>query len=920
MNTFIAEVVTHLIKKDIDFNETIFILPNKRAGLFLKKELSLQLNKTFFAPEILSSEAFFGELSLLHPVDNIEALFVFYEVYLELTPKDQIESFDIFSSWAQLLINDFIEIDRYLIEPSHIFDYLSAIKDIDHWSLDHNQTENTARYLSFWKRLKAYYHSFNSKLLSENKGHQGLQYREAINNLEGYLASNNKTHIFVGFNALNKAEEVVFQELINQNRADIFWDLDVHFFNNPLHDVGLFMRSYYQKWPFYKSNAFNWVSNNYSKKKDLKIIGAIKNVGQVKQIGAILKDEFKLNNGDLSNTAVVLGDENQLTPILNSIPANIEHINITMGLPLKSVSISSFFELLFNQHQTKPKKYYYKEVIALLNHSAIISLYSKSAMVEKNTYIHGINTNNTTFIDFEHLNGGLSESKILVNTIFASWEDNPNTALNNCIQLIVQLKNSLSSNKNQHLLELSNAYKFYTLFNELKKRISKNTYVGNIRTLFGLYKELLKSETIDFRGEPLRGLQIMGVLESRLLDFETVIISGVNEGILPAGKQHNSFIPFDVKIENGLPTYKEKDAIYAYHFYRLLQRAKKVYILYNTEADVLIGGEPSRFIKQLQIENIHNIENLVSIPKTDLDVRELKRVEKSASLITDLKLLAEKGFSPSSLTNYIRNPIDFYYSKVLSIRETEEVEETVAANTLGNVIHKTLEDFYQPYVGIYLETSHLENMIKMVDDAVFGHFKYYYRLGDFTKGKNLIIFEVAKRYVFNFLQKELETLKSNHTIKIIALEQKVRIKIDIPELDFPVFINGIVDRIDNYDGTLRIIDYKSGKVEQRDVEIINWEDLTSDYKKYSKSFQLLSYAFMLHQNKEIVLPLTAGIISFKNLQGDYVLNFSKKDKNGSYANKDVLINEDTLLNYYKSLKDLILEIFNPAIDFIEKET
>lgn len=920
MKTFIAEVVAYLIEKNTDFNQTIFILPNKRAGLFLKKELSLQLRKTFFAPDILSSEAFFSELSQLHSVNNIEALFVFYEVYLELTPQDQIEPFDTFSSWAQLLINDFIEIDRYLIEPSQIFDYLSAIKDIDHWSLDQNQTESTAKYLSFWKRLNTYYHNFNSKLLSRNKGHQGLQYREAINNLEDYLASKNKVHIIVGFNALNKAQEVVFQELIIQNRAEIFWDIDAQFLNNPLHDVGLFIRHYHEKWPFYKTNSFNWISDNYSKNKDIKIIGAIKNVGQVKQIGAILKEEHQLNNGDLSNTAVVLGDEGQLMPFLSSIPSDIEHINITMGLPLKNLSISSFFELLFNLHQTKTTKYYYKDVVALLNHTAIIALYSKSAMTEKNAFIQKINTNNITYIDFEHLNNGLSHSQTLVNTLFEPWQDEPNTALNHCTQLLIQLKNSLSLNRNQHLLDLSNTYKFYTLFNELKKLISKNTYVNNIATLFGLYKELLKSETIDFIGEPLKGLQIMGVLESRLLDFETVIISGVNEGILPAGKQHNSFIPFDVKIENGLPTYKEKDAIYAYHFYRLLQRAKKVYILYNTEADVLIGGEPSRFIKQLQIENIHNIENLVSIPKTDLEVRELKKVEKSPSLMSDLKLLAEKGFSPSSLTNYIRNPIDFYYSKVLNIKETDDVEETVAANTLGNVVHKTLEDFYLPYVGKNLEATHIEKMIEKVDNVVFGHFKYYYRLGDFTKGKNLIIFEVAKRYVFNFLQKELETLKNNQTIKIVALERKVRVKIALPELDFPVFLNGIVDRIDEYNGTPRIIDYKSGKVEQLDVEIFNWEDLTSDYKKYSKSFQLLTYAFMLHQNNEISLPVTAGIVSFKNLQGAYVLHFSKKDKNGAYANKELMISEDTLLNYYKSLKDLILEIFNPAIDFVEKET
>lgn len=920
MKTFIAEVVSHLISKEVDFNETIFILPNKRAGLFLKKELSHQLKKTFFAPQILSSEAFFSELSQLQSLHTIETLFIFYEVYLEITPPEEIEPFDTFSSWAQLLINDFIEIDRYLIEPSHIFGYLSAIKDIHHWSLDANQTDNTARYLSFWKRLNNYYNLFNSKLINQNKGHQGLQYREAINNLEGYLASNTKTHLFIGFNALNKAEEVVFQKLIAQNHAEIFWDIDAHFFANSLHDVGLFMRSYQQNWPFYKSNSFNWISNNYTEKKDIKIIGAVKNVGQVKQIGAILSDEYNLNNGNLSNTAVVLGDENQLAPFLNSIPSTIDNINITMGLPLKSVTISSVFELLFNLHQSNPKQYYYIDIIALLNHTSLVLIYSKQALDEKNNYIKLINTNNITFITYEHLKNNLTKSQTLVNTLFASWEDQPKVALENCIQLIIQLKNSLSTKKSDHLLELSNNYKFYTLFNELKQLTNKNTYVNNIHTLFGLYKELLKSETIDFKGEPLKGLQIMGVLESRLLDFETIIISGVNEGILPAGKQHNSFIPFDVKIENGLPTYKEKDAIYAYHFYRLLQRAKKVYIIYNTEADVLVGGEPSRFIKQLQIENIHNIENLTSIPKTELDIRALKTVEKSPSLLEDLKLLAAAGFSPSSLTNYIRNPIDFYYSKVLNIKETETVEETVAANTLGNIIHKTLEEFYQPYIGKFLEPVHIEKMMGDVEQVVVAHFKTYFRLGDFTKGKNLIIFEVAKRYVFNFLQKELETLNNNHTIKIVALEKKVRIKINIPEINFPVFINGIVDRIDLYNGTTRIIDYKSGKVDQSHVEIVEWDDLTSDYKKFSKSFQLLTYAYMLHQNDEVSLPITAGIISFKNLQGDYVLNFSKKDKNGRGAHKDELISEDVLKHYYKSLKDLVLEIFNPTIDFVEKET
>ena len=912
MASFIQDVIADLQNKSVDISQLTFVLPSKRSGVFLTHALSKTLKKTQFAPEILSIEEFVETLSDLKYSSNTELLFEFYEIYLKLTPKDQVEPFDKFSKWAQLLLQDFNEIDRYLIPTEQIFDYLKAIKEINHWSLAENQTDHIVNYLSFWKRLKSYYNQLKDNLISKKKGYQGLVYREAVEGLEKYIATNShKKHVFVGFNALNKAEETIIQELLQQDLATIYWDIDKTFMDNPIHDAGLFMRTHKARWPYFEKHPFNWISNTYQSEKHIEVIGTPKNVGQVKHIGELL-DTIHKNQKTLQNTAVILGDETLLMPLLNSIPKSIDTINITMGLPLASIPLASLFEALFKIHKTDTKQLYYKDVISIVSHQVIQPLF------EGNEIIDYIQNHNMVYVSVDKLKT-LAPNKVdIIELLFQSWDNNPDKAIKSCSQLILSIKDTLSVDKSNNLLALEYLYRFNEVFNELQRLNATYHHIYSINTLFGLYKELLKSETLDFKGEPLQGLQIMGMLESRVLDFETVIISSVNEGILPAGKSTNSFIPFDVKIENGLPTYKEKDAVYTYHFYRLLHRAKEIYILYNTEPDVLNGGEKSRFITQLDIEKLHPIEHYVVSPKVPSIVTHLKCVKKTSVVLDNIKQLAEDGFSPSSLTNYIRNPIDFYYDKILGIKNYEDVEETVAANTLGNVIHQTLEDFYKPLVNVFMTEKHIEAMKTMIDQTVETHFQSHYKEGDITKGKNLIIFEIAKRYIHNFLNKELETIKAGHQIKIIAVEKKTKIRFHVPELDFPVYLKGTVDRIDECDGITRIIDYKTGKVEQKHVEIVDWNALITDYDKYSKSFQVLTYAYMLNEEQLISGSIEGGIISFKNLQGDYFLRFTKKDKTGRGANKIQEITHGTLDEYTIQLKQLILEICNPEIDFIEK--
>ncbi|GAA4305268.1 PD-(D/E)XK nuclease family protein [Aestuariibaculum suncheonense] len=921
MTTFIFDVLRDLQENHRNLSELTFVLPSKRAGLFLKHQLHKVCQQTIFAPEIISIEEFVEELSGLKTVSNTELLFEFYNTYLQLSKKEEADSFEVFTKWAQILLQDFNEIDRYHIPQKKIFDYLIDIKEIEHhhWSLEENQTEFIKNYLAFWNKLHSYYNHFSEALKAKSIGYQGLLYREAADSITNYIENNSdKQHVFLGFNALNTCEETIIQALLKHNLADIYWDIDAKFFNNTYHDASLFTRQHKKNWTYFKENDFKWITNNYTIEKNISTFAIPKNIGQAKYIGSLLK-QLQQDNPDLENTAVVLGDEDLLIPVLNSIPDGINALNITMGFPLKSIPLAWLFESLFYLHKASSITFYYKDVINIISHQFIRPLFYINETDYASKLIETIDANNIIYLTTSRLKEIATESKTIIDLLFSNWDESIETALKNCSELIIQIKNHLDQDKDANLLSLEYLYRFNELFNELDNLNSKYKHINDVSTLFGIYKELLSSETLDFQGEPLKGLQVMGMLESRVLDFETVIISSVNEGVLPSGKSNNSFIPFDLKIENKLPTYKEKDAVYTYHFYRLLQRAKNVYILYNTEADVLTGGEKSRFITQLELEGIHNINHQILTPKVPVIKPSEQTVEKTEQLIKDIKAVAEKGFSPSSLTSYIRNPIDFYYQKILKIKEHDDVEETVAANTLGTVVHNTLEDFYKPLEGSFISAEIIKNLKNKIDERVTFHFKNEYKEGDITKGKNLIIYEIAKRFVSNFLDFEIKDLKAGNEIKIVAIEADNKVEItDIPELNFPVKLVGKVDRVDEYNGVIRIIDYKTGRVDQNQVEIINWEDLTSDYKKYSKSFQVLTYAYMMHLTNEIKLPVEAGIISFKNLSAG-VLKFAKKDKPGYGAKKDVLITNETLYNFKNELKNLILEICNPNIPFTEKD-
>ncbi|WP_422082985.1 PD-(D/E)XK nuclease family protein [Ulvibacterium sp.] len=915
MQSFLEEVISETWQKYDSLEDVIFILPSKRAGTFLKHVIATTSKKPIFLPEIHSIEGFVEKVSGLTSAKPAQQLFELYGAYKKSSYSNK-DDFFAFSKWGRALLQDINEIDRYVIDAKELFSNLSNIQQLNHWSLDTGKTEIMKEHLKFWDGLHELYDIFNSTLLEKGLGHQGLLYRKAYERLDSYVGTiGSQIHIFIGFNALNTSESQIIQKVLLTTKSDIHWDLDTCFLEDPVHDASHFIRHHLKKWPYFQKNSPKGIGTNYNSKKKIQIIGAPKNVAQAKYVGQLLRELNETASNGLRNTAVVLSDETLLNPLLNSIPKEIEHINITMGYPLQKTAVATLFLQLLNLNIRKTKKgWYHQDVLDLLSHPYVQKVLEHDLDEPAISLPEEIKKKNWIYLDSRKIESILGTRKTIISHLFLDGTPTPKEFVKSCLDIIELLKNNLQDSND--LLSLEYLYRFYNLFNQISGLLTQYDFIKDLKSLQGLYLDLLSVETLDFKGEPLEGLQVMGMLESRNLDFENVIITSVNEGILPSGKSNNSFIPFDLKLYHGLPTYKEKDAVYTYHFYRLLQRAKQIYILYNTEPDVLEGGERSRLIAQLLTDEHKkgDILEKIAAPMVMAPSKKVNSIEKDENLLNLIKDHAGRGFSPTSLSNYIRNPLDFYKRNLLGIDDIAEVEETVAANTFGTIIHDTLEQIYTPCVGKYLSKEYLKSALLDVERLVRSNFSNSYPGSDITMGKNLIAFNVMVRYINNFIKLEIEQLK-HHQVKIIALETKLEAQLDIPETSFPIILKGKIDRIDEVDGATRIIDYKTGAVTPPQVEITNWNDLLEDYK-YSKAFQLLCYT-LLYRQKNPLNSLQAGIISFKNL-GAGLLQFAVKDTRNS-RKKERGITQKTLEAFTIQLKELVLEICNPDVPFTEKE-
>ncbi|CAM1350476.1 PD-(D/E)XK nuclease family protein [Tenacibaculum insulae] len=912
MNSFISETLDDILQTTKSFEDVVFILPSQRAGVFVKQIFKNKILAGFL-PEVLNIGDFVEEIAEINKADSVQLLFHFYTIYKQIEEKP--DTFDVFSSWAFTVLQDFNEVDQHLINPREIFVYLRDVHRLQKWSVkgEFKETELMKDHFSFMEKLEKLYATFYQFLIEKKIGYQGVLYREATKKVAAFINKNQaKKYYFIGFNALNASEEFLFQEFLSAKNTKVYWDVDKGFYQGN-HQAGSFLRKYKKQWKYYEKNSIETIKNYFSEAKNIEVIGASKNITQIKHAGEILS---KLPN--YNNTALVLADETLLPITLNSLPKSVEAINITMGYPLKDIPTTSLvlaiFQLFNNQDKLQKKQvneFYHKDVIRFVKDASIYKLLqideanniadviSKTIVKENNTFISKDEI--TTFL--APLNASVKEIMSAVFTPFSSISE----FLSRIIQLINLLKDTANDLEKEYL------FRFYTAFTQLQNLHIEFNYVQDLKTLHQFFKQLIQSESLSFQGEPLQGLQLMGVLETRVLDFENVIITSVNEGVLPAGSQQNTFIPFDAKIAFGLPTYKEKDALFSYHFFRLLQRAKNIFILYNTEHDVFGSGEKSRFVTQLEMMRDDITEKIIS-PKVVTSSTNLKEIEKNPQILARLKELAQKGISPSALTNYLYNPIAFYKQKIVRINEFDNVEETVAANTMGTVVHDTLDKLYQPYFGKFLKLDDVRKMQQQSKELVSFYFSEHFKNGDVSTGKNRLVFEVANRFVENFLNKEIELLKDkNNQLKIIETEKKISAEIIVEGIDFPIRIHGEVDRIDELNGVTRIIDYKTGMVDATKLKVTDFASIRD--LKHHKAIQVMLYAFIYWQTEKATIKngFEAGIISFKNLKSGFLkMNFSS-----NYRTPDNDINEERLEEFMSEIKLFLKELYNPDLNFIE---
>ena len=909
MQSFISETLDDILKTTSSFENVVFVLPSQRAGVFVKQSLKDKIS-TGFLPQILNIEQFVSEISEIKKVDAVQLLFHFYSIYKELEVNP--DSFDVFSSWAFTVLQDFNEVDLHLIDSREIFVYLRDIERLRKWSVKgtFKETELMKDHFSFLEKLNDYYTDFYQFLIENNIGYQGVLYREAVKKVTDYISNQtNKKFFFIGFNALNKSEEILFQEFLAAGNSEIYWDIDKAFLENN-HQAGNFIRKYKSEWKYYENNPLKSIGNWFSKEKHIEVIGASKNITQIKYAGEVL-GKFSNHN----NTALVLADETLLPITLNSLPKNVEVINITMGYPLKDIPttslIFSVFQLFITQEKlqkTASNLFYHKDVIRFLKHASIYKLLSDNEIAIDSLIASHIIENNNTFVNEKMIHSFFKdlESKNVLKQIFVPFSD-----ISEFLGRIINLINLLKENTTE--LEREYLFRFYTAFTQLQTLHSEFNFVKDLKTLHQFFRQLIQSESLSFQGEPLQGLQLMGMLETRVLDFENVILTSVNEGVLPANNSQTTFIPFDAKVQFGLPTYREKDAIFSYHFFRLIQRAKNVFILYNTESDAFGGGEKSRFVTQLEMLR-DNINHKIVSPKVVTAATPLKEIQKNDAVLEKLKELATKGISPSTLTNYLYNPIAFYKQKVLKIKELNDIEETVAANTMGTVVHETLDELYTPFIGKFISVNDISLMQKNAKNLVEKHFSIWFKNGDLSTGKNRLIYEVANRFVSNFLTQEKQLLKDEYNqLKIVATEQDLSAMIDVEGIDFPIKIHGQVDRIDELNGITRIIDYKTGMVSATNLKVTDFENITD--LKYHKAIQVLLYAYLYTKstNFNFEKPLEAGIISFKNLKNGFLkMNFSS-----NYRIPGNAITEEKLEEFLDQIKLVLQELYNPEISFVE---
>lgn len=936
MTPFLQRLAREIVRMPVDDpGKVCVVLPNRRAGLYLKKYLAKELQKAAWAPATYSIEDFITTISGFGMADPAGLLFEFYKVYTD-NVREKAQDFEHFTDWAEVLLQDFDEIDRYMADPEKVFHYLDAARALSVWNLNAAPlTQQEQDYVEFYRSLNDLYRELRSRLTAQKQVYQGLAYRLTAENIEEIRKTLpwNKI-IFAGLNALSVAEVQIIDSLVSGSHAELFWDADAYYTDNPLMEAGVFLRQHFQKWPREKQS---WIGTDFRDgAKKIKVTGIPGIAGQARLAGDIIM-KMKMDAEAPDHTAIVLADEKLLLPVLYTLPEDIGPVNVTMGYPFRLTQLYHLISLFFRMQETAiqlserrrstDKAFYVKDILKLLAHPYLqmFAPESGSDAPDFRQIADILKNRNRIFLrpgellKFSASSG--DEFRNLNELLFQFWES-PSSGLRCLMALTGLIRDKVIAMDSQPYidrdLDIEYLYHFSGILNRSIAMAEQYPFIKSVSSLKKILFSLLDKSRLPFTGEPLRGLQVMGVLETRAIDFENIVVLSVNEGILPSGRVPNSFIPFDIKTEFGLPTFKQKDAVFAYHFYRMLQRAENIHLIYDTEGDQMKGGERSRFIMQLGFElkkynpGISFDESLEK-PSSELsgNVKEII-IPKSETILERLSAKTLSGFSPTAFSLYITCPLKFYFQEVLGLAETESVEETIESKTMGTVIHQVLFQIFEPFTGKAVDAQSLTASLGAIETLTHEAFRKHYPEGDTELGKNHLILRVVLLFLRNFIKSEIEQLaatdEKKSRLEILSLEKKLEYILTChPEgKTYNVKIKGHVDRIDRINGMTRIIDYKTGSVQARELSLKDWDQLSTD-PKTGKALQLLIYGWLYLKNKTSdSTDLRVGNISLRRISAGFI-PVKVPNEQG--------FQDDTSDQIEKQLIKLLEEILDPGVPF-----
>lgn len=943
MESFLKLVAADLYKHtEGNLAHTAVVFPNKRAGLFFNEYLAQESDSPIWSPAYVSISELFRSLSPWEVGDPVKLVCELYKIFRRETQST--ETLDDFYFWGEMLISDFDDADKNRVDTDKLFSNLQDLRNImdDYTFIDDEQEEairqffqnfsierRTAlkeRFISLWNVLGNIYKGFRESLASQNIAYEGMMYRHVIEHLDVDKLPYEK-YVFVGFNVLNKVEHTLFTQLKDAGKAVFYWDYDEFYMKENrqavTHEAGEFIRRNLRDFP---SPLSGELFKNLSKPKEVHYIASSTENAQARYLPQWIRNNLTTPEKE---TAVVLCNEALLQPVLHSLPAEVKHVNITMGFPLSQTPVYSFLITLLELHthgfNFKSGRYTFQSVVTLLKHPYTRQLTGQAELLEKEL------TRNNRFYP---LPGELGKDEFLTQ-LFTPLSGNLNLCirLSETLQQVASIYQANTSGTEDtdafNQLYRESLFKAYTTINRFRTLIEEDELTVQSETFRRLLVKVLSATNIPFHGEPAIGMQVMGVLETRNLDFRHLVLLSVNEGQLPKSGGDSSFIPYNLRKAFGMTTIEHKIAVYAYYFYRLLQRAERITLMYNTSSDGLNRGEWSRFMLQFLIEWPHPITRQFleagQSPQgtSPITVEKTPDVMRRMQSLFDVRANPKAKFSPSALNYYLDCPLKFYYRYVAGLSAPDEVSAEIDSATFGSIFHYAAEHIYKDLTthGKVINKEALEtllrNEVKLQDYVDTAFKKLFFNVPQNEKpeynGVQLINSAVIARYLKQLLQNDLRYAP----FTFIASEMEVDEPIDIqtPKGVIKSRIGGIIDRMDSKDGTLRIVDYKTGGDADTPPHV---ESLfIPDKKRSNYVFQTFLYAAIMCRKQPTMKIAPALLYIHRAATETYspVIQMGEPRK-PKEAVEDFSKYEK---EYRERLQGLLEEIFNPEKSFTQTE-